>query len=97
MATILIKIQTMPDSGQTRGENRMQQSQSARVKALLWLLAAIVASCATYFHFVYGSFVWALTDIPFVLLLFYASFRVIRDVQGSTEPSLDDSKGEKKH
>jgi hypothetical protein len=58
----------------------MKYFGSVRTKTLFWLLGAIAACCATYLHFVYGNSVWALTDIPFVVLFIIAFFETVRGV-----------------
>jgi hypothetical protein len=69
----------------------MKYFGSVRTKTLLWLLGAIAASCATYFHFVYGNSVWALTDIPFVVLFIIAFFETVRGARRPKEPSVGQS------
>jgi hypothetical protein len=65
------------------------------MKVLLWLFVSIAAVCGTYFHFAYGSVVWALTDIPFVLLLILAFVDALRSARPPTKgSSLRDQKNE---
>jgi hypothetical protein len=65
------------------------------MKVQLWLLASIAGICGTYFHFAHGSFVWALTDIPFVLLLILALVDALRSARPLTKgSSLRDQKDE---
>jgi len=61
------------------------RQRAVTAKALLWLLGAIAASCVTVWHFAYGSFIWALTDVPFVLLLLYAFFEAVREASQDKE------------
>ena len=57
----------------------MKDARLNRAKAVCWLLAALAAGCATFWHFRrHGSFIWALTDIPFVVLLIVAFLETIR-------------------
>ncbi|HLJ91107.1 MAG TPA: hypothetical protein VKZ53_30165 [Candidatus Angelobacter sp.] len=64
------------------------------VKVGFWLTGAVAATCTTYFHFKYGSFGWALTDIPFVFLLFYAFFHALKDRATSRGSSIEQKGGE---
>ena len=50
-----------------------------KLRALLWATAGIIGTAASYYHFKHGSFIWAMTDIPFVLLLFYAAVNAISE------------------
>jgi hypothetical protein len=74
------------------GEDIMLNAWHVRAKSLLWLLGAIAASFATYWHFTHGSFVWALTDIPFVLLIIYAFWESIRGEPREKQSSNRDLK-----
>jgi hypothetical protein len=72
----------------------MKYFGSVRTKALFWLLGAIAACCATIWHFVYGNSVWALTDIPFLVLFIIAFFETVRGARRPKEPSVGQSNGE---
>jgi hypothetical protein len=61
---------------------------------VFWLLGAIAACCATYLHFVYGNSLWALTDIPFIILFIIAFFETVRGARRPKEPSVGQSNGE---
>ena len=74
----------------------MKYSGSAQIKSLLWLLGAVAACIGTCLHFVYGNPVWALTDIPFVILIVVAFFESIRGARQPKEGpprQSDDAQG----